>query len=187
MKFITPLRHSLQAIDEKKLLRYGALFGAFFVGGIGALMYTYYRSIAAIEYEIMLHSILQGQAEDLIQQYALVRKQKEAVELLLEQEKGFKINQYFYELLRTLNIPYTKAQEDPIKEDAIEGYEELRLDVTLENINMKQLCDLLEKLEKKDRIYIKEVIIEKNSAQPAIMARIVIATLAKKEPTEVVE
>jgi len=41
---------------------------------------------------------LQGQAEDLIQQYALVRKQKEAVELLLAQEKGFKINQYFYEL-----------------------------------------------------------------------------------------
>jgi len=69
-----------------------------------------------------------------------------------------------------------------------QGYQEVAIDAVLDNIDMKQLTELLHDLENKDRIVIKRIEIDKNKQHPTINVSLTISTLELKTGTmEVLE
>ena len=61
-------------------------------------------------------------------------------------------------------------------QELVPGYTEIKLDVGLSGLNMKQLVDLLYKIEQNERVYTKDLKIIKNLKSPTIDVTLVIAT-----------
>ena len=84
---------------------------------------------------------------------------------LLEKEKNFKIKKFFLEdvIQRLYLISRQKGEARLTEEDVLDKqYTQVTLQIQFQQINTQMLCEFLQALEEKERIYIKEVIITKS-------------------------
>lgn len=187
MKWLDSLQSYLDNLDRKSFRNYSLAFFAVFMIAFSYLIYNFYSNVHSLKSKINVLNRKRRNVTELLQQYELVQKQKKQVEEILNKEKDFKIKQFFDEKLTKLGIIQNKKSADDSEGESIEGYTERKLDAVIENINTKQLAELLEELERTDRIYLKEVDIEKNKETPTITAHIIIATLEPKTEPLIVE
>ncbi len=180
MKWLDNVQNYLNNLDAKSFRNYAIAFFAAFLLIFAYLIYNFYSNIHSLKNKINVLNRKRRDVKELLQQYELVQKQKKQVEEILNKEKDFKIKQFFDATLTKLGIIQNKKSADDSLGESLEGYTERKLDATIENINTKQLAELLEELERTDRIYLKEVDIEKDKTSPAITVHIVIATLEPK-------
>ena len=115
--------------------------------------------------------------------YQLVKKQRAQVNKMLETDQTFRILRFFDDLMRELILNSYKKDVPKISEvDKDRDYKEVSLTANLERITMKQLADLLAKIEASARVYTKklEIVKNKGTMPPTLNVLIVIATLQPK-------
>ena len=185
MNFLLSIKNYLETLDQKEFKKYILIFTAFLLVIIGSLIFYYYYSIAGLKKRIATINKNRTTVSELIGRYNLVKKQQAEVDLILAKEKDFKISQYFEQLLEKLNLTQNKTQDvETMSEEVLDGaYTEWILYANLTNLNTKKMSELLHAIELEERIYTKEVEIDRSSNPSAINVKLTIATLEPKTET----
>lgn len=170
--------------DQDDFYKYvGGYFLGVFVLCVAILGY-YYKATSNLTSSLTSLYKTQQESKKLLEKVKTIEKQKDAVDKLLDAEKSFKVKNYFDELLRNLNLTPNQKKTEVTEEEIIKNqYSEIKLTSLLQGISMKQLCQLLELLEKKERIYTKDLTITKGRG-PTIDVNLTIGTLKQAASQE---
>ena len=171
----------IDLIDRKKFIRYAAIFIGIHVALVGFIAWRYYSKTSQLKRSINNVNELRQEVR-LIREKALqVQNQRSAVNAMLAEEPDFKIAGYFNELLSQLRLDDKKVSDDTTQIDREDEYRESELTASLTDISMQELTLLLAEIEKKQRIYIKKLEVEKSKRRPGtIDVLFTIATLLSK-------
>lgn len=179
MTFIAKIKEYLDNLESKEFKKYLLIALGIMLMLIGLLIIQYYRSVSTLKARISALNRKRKDVQNMLERYERVKMQQIEVNSVLAKEKDFKISQYFEKLLDKLGISKNKIQEETLPKDVLDGYTEWTLYANLTNLNTKKLSELLYAIEQEERIYTKDLEIEKASSQ-AINVKITIATLEPK-------
>jgi hypothetical protein len=181
MNLFFALREFVTHKNKRQFLSFVGIFTIITLGVLGGLFYYHNETISGLKRRINRINQQREEIQKILQQNQEVVAQQKEVNEILSQDPQFKIIQYFTDVLNALNIAPLNAKEPVVSEDAVDAqYIEIKLTTGLSGMNTKQLCDLLDKIEKSERIYIKELVITKNTNTASIDVMLVIATLRER-------
>jgi hypothetical protein len=177
--FITPLARFLQEAEKKELYRYLVLCGGIVLVLIALFFYWHFSTMSSLQSSFSALNKARTETRRILQEHTLVQQQQDEVNAILEKDKNFIIADYFTTLLEMLQLKVYNSKEPSVSvENLNNGYIEEKLDAGFTNMNMQQLCQLLDKIERNERIYTKELSITKALKSPTIDVTLTIATLA---------
>lgn len=179
MNILTSTTRFFQEAEKKELYRYFILFMAGFLLCMGLFFYWYLGKLDSLRTTLQNTNKARLEARKILQQHALVMQQQNEVNAILEKDNDFLILDYFNTLLASLHLEVYNSKPAHVTEENLNnGYIEEKLDAGFTNMNMQQLCQLLDKIERNERIYTKELNITKALKSPTIDVTLTIATLA---------
>lgn len=162
MTFLQKIRGRLSSFDTSEFYRNSTLFiglMAFIITGCMWFYFTRTRRLQGALREVYKQEL---EAKDLLERLKNVKKQSDEINALLEQDKNFRIKNFFEDTLKRLNLSGNLRGEARTTEEVLKKrYTEVTLQATLQPINTQQLCELLQLIEQKGRIYTKELTIIK--------------------------
>lgn len=180
MTFFLTIKDYLDTLESKDFKKYVAIGLSVLIVLVGLLIFQYYRSVSNLKATISSINRKRRDVQNVLERYERVKKQQAEVNTVLAKEKDFKISQYFEKLLEKLGISKNKTQEETLSKDVLDGYTEWTLYANLANLNTKILSELLYAIEQEERIYTKDLEIEKSPTAATINVKITIATLEQK-------
>jgi len=122
---------------------------------------------------------------DILTKGAYIKQQKEEMDRLLKEDVNFKIAGYFNVILKKLGMARKKTTETTTQTDIDAVYRESTLSTRLDEMDMKELTELLQVLENNKRISIKRLEIFASTKKPnAIDVQLTIATMLLKTFSE---
>ncbi len=148
---------------EKKLFYQGIIvfFGALVAIIVGMLIY-YYTTVFGLKSQLIKTKRQQEEIRSLLGQFTQLQEESKNVNAVLEEEKNFKIKNFYDSLLQQQNLQGSQLKEAEIQEENLRNrYTEIKLTSHLHQLSTEQLCNLLDALEKKARIYVKDLSITK--------------------------
>jgi len=181
MEFLNKIRDFVQDLEEKDFYKYLGIMLLILVILMSFMIYRYYSNVNYYTDEIeTINEQRETEVKKILERNEIVKKQRKEVDEMLKQDEDFKIRDYFDKLLKDLKLTRYKKDDNVLEQVIDENYEGRELTARLEDIDMKQLCELLEKLEAKKRINIKSLEIRKSKKRGAIDVDIIISTLLPK-------
>jgi hypothetical protein len=174
-------------LDKKQFnrLALGLIAGALLL--LGGTIYLQFRRARFFKKEMTAINVNRTRIKEILEKNEQIKMQQKRAEEILAKDKQFKPKEYLEILLNKLqlmsNLKSSQLNTNDLEKLRAQGYEEVRIEFELININTKQLVDLLSELEKNDRIDIKKVEITKTKQQPTISAILIISTLQHKATT----
>lgn len=162
MIFLQKIRGRFSSFDTNEFYRNSMLFiglMALIVTGSMWFYFTRTRRLQGTLREIYKQEL---EAKGLLERLKNVKKQSEEINELLAKDKNFRIKNFFEDTLKRLNLSGNQRGEARTTEEILKKrYTEVTLQATLQQINTQQLCELLQLIEQKGRIYTKELTIVK--------------------------
>lgn len=185
MNILASLKNYIDNWDHKEFRNYTATAFGVFIAILLIIIFFYYRNIASLRSRMTTINKNRLTVRELVTRYDLVKKQQVGVDAILAKEKDFKISQYFDQLLDKLGLKANKTQDvETMSEEVLDGYTEWTLYANLTNMNTKKMSELLHAIELEERIYTKEVEVERSTTNPnALNVKLTIATLEPKVET----
>lgn len=183
MSVIANLYGYLAQLDEQQFKKYCLIAAGVTIGLLGLYLYSYYSSLNNLKSTIGQLNKKRIETRELLERFELVKKQRKTVDQLLERDKNFKILDFYENILQSLQVMNAQLQEpQTASQDVLDGYTERTLYAQLVNLNMKKVTDILQAIEQNDRVYTKEIEIDRSTTKPqAVNLKITIGTLDKKE------
>ncbi len=178
---LTSIRNIIQDLDKKEFQRYLMIFFGIFYALIALLLYFQKRQMWNLEAKLKRVNQQRDEVRSILQEHALINQQRAAVDAILAKDKNFKLPQYFDLLTKHLGLFGYMSKEPVVSEhDLNNGYDEVQLDSAFKDLDIKQVTDLLYKIEQNDRVYTKEIALAKSPKAPKLDVSLVIATLQPK-------
>jgi len=176
-------RHFLEKLDSRSFLK-GAIIGAsLFLIILTGILYYYYSSAASLQKSIRSTNSKREEIQKVLKRLATVRSQKEEVNSLLAEEKGFLITRFLSDCIDSINIKdkLKGGKEPEFSEDDIynKKYKESRVVTQFAGLTIKPLCKLLNLIEEKKRVYVKDLTIKK-TRNATLDVTLTIATLRQQ-------
>lgn len=186
MIILKQLQDFFEQLDQKQFQRYVLIFFSIIILSIGFIVYRYFTTISHLQRQIQEINKQRTTVKELLERYEIVKQQQAEVDALLEKDKDFKIAGYFNTIINNLNLTQNKTREpETLSEELENGYTEIKLYASFNNLNTQKLAQLLDTLEQNERIYTKELEIYKPEDQTtSINVNLSIATLEPKLETE---
>jgi len=191
MELFDKIKNFIAHLETKQFYRYsGIILGSLIVLML-TIIYYHYSSMKFWAKRINIINEEREEIRSILDKAQLVANQRAEVDSMLNESPDFKIDGYFTELVSKFgfagNTKPTTSISFGDRDDM--QYREVFLNAKFDTMTMKQLCELLDEIEQKDRIYIKELEIVKSKKIPdTIMVNLTIATLQRKpEQTEITE
>lgn len=175
MKVFETLRDFIGGFDRRDLIRYSSLYIGVCVTIIVLLLIRHFYLVSDAQEKIQQVNQARKSVQKILTKFTLVEQQKKKVDVLLKEK--FYIEKFFEEHIKKLKINGSSKKSSENKEN---GYTEESLSITLTQATTQQLCDLLQVIEKEQRIYIKFVDITKAGNARKISVSMSIATLIPK-------
>ena len=164
MSMFTSLKNYIDAWDQKEFRNYTASAFGIILLLLAIILFLYYRNVSYIRSRTTAINKQRLVVRELVSRYDLVKKQQVGVDAILAKEKDFKISQYFEQLLQKLGLTANKTQDvETMSEEVLDGYTEWTLYANLTTMNTKKMSELLHAIELEERIYTKEVEIERST------------------------
>ena len=194
MKILKSLHDFLGNLDLRDFYKYIGIALGIILLFASFIVYRFYSNVGS--YKKQIHQINEEREEiqKLLERADLIKKKKEKVNALLENEPNFKIAGYFKDLLAQLKLTnkLVKGQEKEFnvtEEPGEQDYDESILVAQFTDMNMKELSELLNEIEQNKRVYSKELEIQKsnNKKSPSLKVQLTIATLQHRAKSEFVE
>lgn len=168
----------LQPSDFKKiiLLILTVSFALMFLIG-----FNLFRQKSSYLTELKKTYALRDEASTLIDKNNLIKKQKDIVNTMLEETSTFKLIQFFDNTTDALRLnQYVERKNISIVDLENKDYSKIILDSKINNLNMKQLADLLSKIDENERVLIEKLEINKSNKLPSVDVELTISTLQPK-------
>lgn len=159
-----------------------------FIGGL----YWQHRRTKSFKAEMITVNNSRMRVKEILDKNELIKMQQHRAEEILDKDTKFFLEDYFDKLIKSMQLQSNVKLDIPITQDLenehAEGYVEVHIDAEFFNINMKQLVNLLQELEKNERIVIRKLEITKPGPQPTINVVLTISTVQHKmRPPQSVE
>jgi hypothetical protein len=160
------------------------LYSAAVIGGtlVICLFLGYYNHVKITDLEDTLTNLSEERMQvvlPMLTEAKKVQQQRDQVNEMLAQDVDFKIGKYLNELLSVLHI--TEKKREPSSTVREDGYLEVSLHTELIDMNMKQLAELLDRIEQNKRVYLKSINIVKSKRKAdTIEVALTIGTLQSK-------
>lgn len=179
MAFIEKIQNIITDLEDKMFYTYLAIALGIIVLLVSSIIFYYYSSRSTVQERIEMIHEQRAKAKRILTTYEHVKKHKAEVDAIIAENEGFKIGGYFEEVLTLLDLGEKRTSKEDYSHVTHENkYDEHILKAKLTNMNMKQLCELLNILENNKRIYTKELeIVKSKHAKKAIDVTLTIATL----------
>lgn len=180
MNFIIQLRQLLQELDSDTFNKGIAAAALCFLGLMFGIIYYFYSSVSELHKNIKANNIKREDVQKVLKRLQVVRSQKEEVNALLAEEKGFLISQFVSETIDNLHLKeFLKKDEFNDGEYVYnKKYKEPLVVIVLTGITIEPLCKLLSAIEEKKRVYIKDLSISKKTKSSTIdTVSLTVATL----------
>jgi len=179
MKIVEQMQEWLDTLESAIFYRYLVSILSIIMALAGLIIYQYYATVSEYTDQIEAINEQRQDVQELLEKAYLVKEQKETVNAMLKADPNFKIDAYFTEVVNQLalqgNLDMKKANRI---ERGDQKYDESILNAKLSSMNMKEVSELLEKIEENKRVYIKNVEIEKITKKlRTVEVQITIATL----------
>jgi hypothetical protein len=182
MQFLENIKLRIAQFDEKTFLAYMVGFLLSILLIVAGIFYYYYSAVADLNDQLIELNTKRSEMRILFELQARVKKQEAEVKKMLSEDTGFIIAQEFQKICTTLSLQPAK---EPVQGESSQfgQYTEYTLATRFENIDMKQVCELLEALEAVKRIYTKSIDITRTQSTPAkLNVTLVIGTLLTATP-----
>jgi hypothetical protein len=149
---------------------------------ISLMLYNLVSRTHGWEQKMVAINKLREETRTILARHEQMQQQKNKVNEILEKEKNFKIKEFFITLLQNVRLtPYLSKQAEVSEpREVTNDYEEISLTAQLSGVTMQQLVELLSKIEETERVYTKEIVINKSPTSPTLEVSLVIATLQAK-------
>lgn len=177
MEVLQKLQEALLGFEKKEFYKYiGIYFGVIGVLTLG-LVYFYYTHVISLQSKLKRVNRSRQEVALLLEKYKYAQKQKAEVDALLNEEKSFKIKDFFDKVVQQHRLTGKQKKEaEPSDEVLHKKYTEYKLTAQFRQISTKQLCELLNSIEQKARVYTKELTITKTRGA-SLDVSLTIATL----------
>lgn len=182
MKFLEPVMLFINKLDLKTFYLYliGYAIGCFLICVL--IVFYYYSSVSALQKKIKNLANYREEIHEIMEKNTIIKQQQVIVEEMLTKDPNFKIAETFGKFLTELHLA---DKEDPRREinttDLEENYRKIELSSKFENITMRDLTLLLEKIEQNPRIATNRLEITKSKKKPkTIEVSLTISTLLPK-------
>ena len=167
MELLDRIRGYIAALEEREIYRYGAIFLGIIVLLLGLLIIYHYRRVSTLRTQIKrINRLREEDVQEILSKADYVQRQLKDIDTLLAEDKNFKIVGYFKEVLEKLNLAGKKVIETTSLIERPDQYRESILDVSFDDMDMKQLTELLRELEENRRIFIKKLDILRSKKTP---------------------
>jgi hypothetical protein len=178
MIFFNKIRDFIYGLEERQFYYYSGIFlGIVIILSAGMIYYQYDSTTELIDAIDEINEERINKVRPLLDKAARVKRKLKEINAMLAQEPDFKIGGYF----KDLKLPMQYSIATPTQTDRDDNYIESALKASFNSITMKQLLELLQILEKTERIYIKELDIKKSvKPENSIDVELTIATLLPK-------
>jgi hypothetical protein len=182
MKFLEPIRTFIESTETKTFYYYIIGYLSAITVACGLIIFFYFSQTNTLKRQIKrINNERENEVLTILETAMIVDQQRKAVDAILLTDTDFKIAGYFKNLLIKLNIKDKEVAEETSTTDREDNYRESELNAKFEDMNMKELTELLQELEQEARITTKRLEITKSKKKAkAIEAQITIATLLPK-------
>lgn len=180
MKFIERVQHYIDTLDARGFLIYAAVIGGiiFALSGMILLWRSYSLSSAFEQLEELNES--REKVRAILTRNKQVEQEKKHIDSIINQSPDFNLIEYVTAVLTSFGIKQTRETLETVRTDI---YEERDLRVDIEEIDTKQLTEILQTLQDNERVTVKEVNIKRGKDRgmaTTIDVTIIIAALYKK-------
>lgn len=182
MKFLEPVRSFINKLDLKTFYIYliGYSVGCIILSVL--IIFYYYRSVGLLQKKIKNIESYKEEVQEILEKNALIKQQQVIVEEMLTKDPNFKIAETFGKFLAELNLTEKEDERREINiTDLEENYRKIELSAKFEDMTMRDLTLLLEKIEQNPRIATNRLEITKSKKKPkTIEVSLTISTLLPK-------
>lgn len=180
MIYLESLKEYILGLSYKEVLRIFSVYIIAFFVIVLFLVYRHFGIVVSMEQKTKQLNKARQQVQVILTEFAHIKNKKSEVDDLLAKDKSFYIQKYYQDTIATLHIPNQtvstlKSQSWP------NGYIEESVEITLSLITMKDLCQLLQALQKTPQVFIKNIDISKANVEQKINVNMAIATLKLAE------
>lgn len=183
MTILGQIRTFFDSLETKKFYHYAGIFFAscLFINGI--IVFYYYSATSSLLKEIKKNNNERSEnIPTILQKAQELNIQRKLVDETISKDPNFKIQGYFKDLLATLQL--TDKNHEPFRTTTNEredDYREVELSAGFDTVNMKEVAELLQALEKNPRIATKRLeITHSKKKEKTIELSITITTLLPK-------
>jgi len=182
MEFINKLRLTIEGMGKRDFYKYLFIILGVIVLLAGFVVFRYYRKINDLNDQIaFVNATREEEVRTILRRMDDVEQQRKKVNDVLDKDKKFKIAGYFKQLIEQQGLSTNKTKETSTTVTLPNGYQEVSLSTGFIGLTMKQLTELLDALEKNERVYAKNLEITKSKRMPKkIDVNVTIATLEPK-------
>ena len=176
MMWLNKIRMFIAELDIVEFRRFVIAYIFSFIVCGGLILFYYFSQQFVLFEQISLLNKSRRQVQKVLTDYQKVDQQKKKIIELLSADKSFYLQKFVQELLQALKV-YGSSLGKVGSQMLANGYIEESVSVQLKNINTKQLCELLEGIEKVSRVYVKSVVINRSAKSTSIGVYMIVATL----------
>lgn len=182
MKLLQNMYSYVQGLDRKQIRNYVTIFFGIVLLLCAVIVYQYFSSMSSLQQRLSAINRKRREIRELLERYERVKKQQAEVDSLLAKDPTFKIAGYFDSVIKNLDLEQHKTRNPETSSQELDnGYTEITLFATFNNINTEKLTQLLDTLEQNERIYTKELEVYKGDNQQTINVNVLIATVEPRK------
>jgi len=179
MEKLAKIAGYVQNLTKKQLERYIIAALIFAAVAAGFVTYHIYSKSTELLFQIKKIEDLSNKAVKVISDHEKLQQEAQRLQEVLDLNKDFNIKSYFESFCKEQNLSPDPGWDTRI-DDVNDRFDEISLSATLRGITTETLVKVLELLDKKEIVYIKELSL-KNEANKRIIVDIVIATKTMKK------
>lgn len=179
------VRNYIKNLDQPEGYRFTGMIFGMVILLITIILFMYYRSVGQLKRQLIAVNKQREEVRSILEKHHLILEQQAHVNELLAQDKNFRLKDFFMNMLQSLQLtPLLSREPEIVSSDLMPGYTEIKLEAIIHGMNMKQLTDLLYKIEQHERVYTRDLKITKTIKNHTIDVSLVIATFEVTAPTE---
>lgn len=183
MNIVVSLKEYITNLNKREFYRLLMIGFGILCVIVAVILYLHFRWLHTIERKLKRINQLRTETRTILEQHETVKFQQQEVDVILEKDPTFKIKEYFTSVTKEFGLEKNMVKPAEVSEpqDLNNGYSEIKLEASFTDLNMKQLTNLLYKIEQTERIFTKELVINKALKSPTIDVTLVIATLQPQQ------
>ena len=178
MIWLAAIQDFFNTLERRTFYLYSAISVAALTLIILLTFWYYISAKNAINDEIDTLNSQRETIQDILTRGQVVQEQRQRVNQVLAKEEDFKILDYFSQLINQLGITEKNTATNISNSTREDKYKEDILQAQFIDMNMQELTELLQEIEKKENIYTKDLEINKSRKKPkTVEVNITIGTL----------
>lgn len=187
MTFLEKIRTFISSMSQREFYIYGfSIIGGMILFVFAVNVQLYRRSRVLYRRIKTLNNDREDRVREILNQGALIKQQQEEMNRILSEDLDFKIAGYCNSVLKQLGLLNKKVTETATQTDIDQTHREGTLQIRLQEMNMKELTELLQIFENNKRICIKHLDITKSGKRANMIdVQLTITTMLLKTFSEI--